>query len=68
MVDLTYYTTLVDTGTSCWVRSFRGSQRVEMCYVTRLIDIYEDVFWGLFPFFIFSFFFLSYFDLSHRLL
>jgi hypothetical protein len=62
MVELIYYTPLVDTGTSSWGRSFRGSQHVEVCYATRLINIYEDVFWGMLPFF------LSQFQLFYLLL
>jgi hypothetical protein len=52
MVVLIYYTPLVDADAPSWGRSFRGSQHVEVYYVTRLINIYEDVFWGMLPVFL----------------
>jgi hypothetical protein len=52
MDEIIYYTPLVDAGTSSWGRSFRESQHVEVCYVIRSINIYEDVFWSMLPFFL----------------
>jgi len=52
VLELIYYTPLVGAGTSSWGWSFRGSQHVEVYYVTRLINIYGDVFWGKLPFFL----------------
>jgi hypothetical protein len=56
------YTPLVDTSTSPWWRLFRGLHHDEVYHVTRLIDIYVDVFWG------FSYLFISLSDLFCLLL